>query len=230
MRHAPLNYWTPHWPPLAETVTDRRHTAPHSRATWFHCPDSPRMQRGHHSGLYGAGGAMCAGIASHAGGVEVVLIGGGPHGCGALVIVETCSPNLGEHIFRQPSPELKVSGKQPPPFIQRRAVCKPSFDGVCLTGCDTLKRPLRSIGEATTAACTGRGGYVCGHCQPRGRCQSRLDWQRPTWRRRAPLDCCRTSCSSPTIRQTGRTDAATWFHCPDIREMRRGDHSGLYGP
>ena len=62
-----------HWP------------APRTDATtWFHCPDSPRMRRGHHSGLYGAGGAMCAGIASRAGGVEVVLIGSGPHGGGAL--------------------------------------------------------------------------------------------------------------------------------------------------
>jgi len=29
--------------------------------------------------------------------------------------------------------------------------------------------------------------------------------------------------------QTAPRSATTWFHCPDIREMRRGDHSGLYG-
>ena len=145
---------------------------PTSAATWFHCPDSPRMQRGHHSGLYGAGRAMCAGIASRAGGVEVVTVGGGPHGGGALVIVETCSPNLGEHIFRNPSTKLTVTGNQPPPLIQRRAIGKPSINGVCLTGCDTLKRPLRSIGEATTAACMGPG-RVCVRALPATRAVSK---------------------------------------------------------
>ena len=34
------------------------HTAPHSRATWLHCPTSARMRRGHHSGLSGAGAGI----------------------------------------------------------------------------------------------------------------------------------------------------------------------------
>jgi len=133
-----------HWPTSAATVVSLPRlpedaSRPPQRPVW-------------------GGAGMCAGIASRAGGVEVVTVGGGPHGGGALVIVETCSPNLGEHIFRNPSTKLTVTGNQPPPLIQRRAIGKPSINGVCLTGCDTPKRPLRSIGEATTAPCMGRGG------------------------------------------------------------------------
>ena len=83
--------------------------------------DSPRMQRGHHSGLYGAGAGMCAGIASHAG-----------------------------------------SGL---------------------------------------------------------RCHNLI--QRPTSRRRAPLDCCRTSCSSTTIANQPRTAPQRGFTARHPRDAAR---------
>ena len=45
---------------LLDTPLATQPTAPHSRATWFHCPTSARMRRGHHSGLSGPGRGMCA--------------------------------------------------------------------------------------------------------------------------------------------------------------------------
>ena len=67
--------------PDIRMVTHRR---PTDATTWFHCPDSPRMQRAPPQRLVRGGAGMCAGIASRAGGVKVVLIGSGPHGGGAL--------------------------------------------------------------------------------------------------------------------------------------------------
>jgi len=57
------------------------------------------------------------------------LIGSGPHG-GLLVLwLNIPLGELPKHIFRHPFTKLSVTGKQPAPLIQRRAVCKPTLDG-----------------------------------------------------------------------------------------------------
>jgi len=101
-----------------------------------------QYRRGHHSGLYGAGAGMCAGIASHAGGVEVVLIGGGPHGGGALHPIRTIKLRVRNPLANQPrtAPQRGFTARHP-----RDASRRP-------------QRPVRGRGRAMVALFqVGRG-------------------------------------------------------------------------
>lgn len=67
-----------------------------------------------------------------AGFLELLAVGGGPHGGGAFVVVDFVTANLAETIFHNPFPEIFILREQRPPFIQRRAIGQPALDGAGL--------------------------------------------------------------------------------------------------
>jgi len=126
-----------HWP------------APRTDATtWFHCPDSPRMQRAPPQRLVRGRAGMCAGIASRAGGVEVVTVGGGPHGCGELRLIV-----VGQVVRQQPSPNQ--------PAQPRNVVSQPRLPE------DAARPPQRPLrGRESQVASHGRRARHRGNLLP----------------------------------------------------------------